>query len=64
VYRDAGGPSRYEAEEDYQGYIPGYTGIIPVYRDYNVNEGASSSLSNHVYPNPLVLRFKHRSNSG
>tara|TARA_B100001146_G_scaffold216587_1_gene220176 strand:- start:635 stop:802 length:168 start_codon:yes stop_codon:yes gene_type:complete len=44
-----------QAEEDNEGDIPSNTGTNPVYWDDKINEGASSSLSGHVYPNPPVF---------
>ena len=43
-----------EAEEDDESDVPGNARAIPIYRYGKVNEGASSCLSDHVYPNPLV----------
>jgi hypothetical protein len=44
-----------QAEEDNEGDIPSNTGTSPVYGDNKINEGASFSLSGHVYPNPPVF---------
>ena len=52
--RESGKTGGYEAEEDDESDVPGYTGAIPVYRYGKVNEGASSCLSDHFYPNPPV----------
>ena len=52
---DPGKPGGNQAEEDNEGYVPSNTGSKPIYRDEKINEGASSSLSGHVYPNPPVF---------
>ena len=52
---DPGKPGGNQAEEDNEGYVPSNTGSKPIYRDDKINEGASSSLSGHVYPNPPVF---------
>jgi hypothetical protein len=44
-----------QAEEENEGDIPSNTGTNPVYGDGKINEGASFSLSGHVYPNPPVF---------
>jgi len=46
------------AEEKDEGDIPGDTGVIPIHRDHSINKGTSSSLSNHVYPNPPIIMFQ------
>ena len=56
----AANPAGHQAEKDYEGDFPSDAGSGPVCGNDNVNKGASSSLSGHVYPNPPVLRFKLR----
>lgn len=43
------------AEENDEGDIPGDTSVMPIYWDHSINEGTSSSLSSHVYPNPPII---------
>ena len=43
-----------EAEEDDESDVSSDAGAEPGYRYSKVNDGASSCLSDHVYPNPLV----------
>jgi hypothetical protein len=38
--------------------IPGDTGVIPIHRDHSIDEGTSSSLSSHVYPNPPIIMIQ------
>jgi len=52
---DPSKPGGNQAEEDNEGYVPSNTGPKPIYRDDKINEGASSSLSGDVYPNPPVF---------
>jgi hypothetical protein len=46
------------AEENDEDDIPGETGVIPILRDPSNNEGTSSSLSSHVYPNPPIIMIQ------
>jgi len=52
---DSGKASGNQGEEEDENYIPGDPGGTPVHRDDNINQGASSSLRNHVYPNPPII---------
>ena len=58
MYRDPCGTDGNECEKGYEGDISGYSGIVPLCREQNIYDGPSSSLSNHVYPNPLFLSIQ------
>ncbi len=54
MYGKSGKSGGYYAEEDNEGDVPSNAGTKSVYGYGKVNEGASSSLSDPVYPNPPV----------
>ena len=47
-------PGGDDAEEDNEGDVPSNARAVPVYGYGEVNDGARSCLSDHVYPNPPV----------
>ncbi len=46
------------AEVNDEDDIPGDTSVMPIHWDHSINEGTSSSLSSHVYPNPPIIMIQ------